>query len=154
MKAVRDRLVLSVQRMHDSPVYIIAIIVLAILIFAMLAFVFLMAEPDHSFQVDCLQVQGREGDLVVVSGEGILRPSIATVIFVVDETGKPVVNATVKITGTDNPSTAATDETGHVTISFIKTMAADKQTVFAGINVKKNNFKTYDDDWFITIVRT
>jgi len=151
--AVRERLVLSVQQMRDSPVYIVAVIVLAILIFAALAIVFLSAEPDHSFQVDCLQVQGREGDLVVVSGEDILRPSVATVISVVDETGKPVINATVQITGADDSATATTDETGHVTISFVKTMAADKQTVFAGIKVKKDNFKTYDDDWFITIVR-
>ena len=154
MKAVHEKLVLSVQRMRNSPVYIIAIIVLAILIFAMLAFVFLMAEPDHSFQVECLQLQGREGDLVVVSGTGTLRPSVVTVISVVDETGKPVVNATVKITGTEGSAMAETNETGHVTISFIKTLAADEQTVFAGIKVKKNNFKTYDDDWFITIVRT
>lgn len=154
MTDIRERLIASMQHMRRSPLRLLAVVVLAILIFAALVVVMYHAEPDHSFEVTCLQAQGREGDLVVVAGEGPLQTSVEVVVAVVDEEGKAVANATVKMTGIEDGPEAMTDSQGLATLTFDVLLEAEEEVRHVGVKVSKSTFKTFRDHSLVTIVRT
>jgi len=151
---IRERLVASMQHMRRSPLRLLAVAVLAVIIFAALVVVMYNVEPDHSFEVTCMQAQGREGNLVVVPGDGILQPTVEVVVAVVDEEGAAVANATVKITGIEDGPSVTTDSQGMANLSFVALLEAEEDVRHVGVKVSKSNFKTFSNDRLVTIVRT
>ncbi|MEA2054042.1 MAG: hypothetical protein U9O96_02835 [Candidatus Thermoplasmatota archaeon] len=150
MKEYWEKFVVSLEDIRKSPSRIIALIALAVIIFSLLVAITFLTAPKKTFVVECIQCQGRDGNLVIVSGAG--EQSFDVVVNVVDKDGNAVENANVKLVGSSS-SSARTDPEGMAIVHVTVALDAGEQSTSLKAIVEKSGFKKYVESNFVVIAR-
>jgi len=145
-----DRFILSFKDIRKSPLRLAALIILAIVIFSVLIALIVIFTPKGTFEVECIQCGGRDGNLVIISGT---QASFDVVVKVTDANNTAVENATVKIAGGDETASAKTDVGGMAVIHVNATIEQGEQSAFLKVIVGKSGFKKYVGANFIVVAR-
>ncbi len=145
-----DRLRESASNLKESPIRIAALVILAVIIFLVLVAILMVSSPKDTFDVECIQSAGRDGNLVTISGT---QASFDVIVKVSDSGGNAVANATVKISGGDGTASAKTDKEGMANISVSVTLEQGQQAAFLKVTVEKSGFKTYSEPNFVVVAR-
>lgn len=150
VKEYLDRIVKSAAHIRESPLRIAALIVLAIIIFSVLVALLVILTPKGTFEVECIQCGGRDGNLVIMEGS---NATFDVVVKVNDKDGNAVENATVKIYGGNEKAYAKTDGNGTAVISVSATLEQGEQSKFLKVVVEKSGFKKYVESDFVVVAR-
>lgn len=145
-----DRLRESASNLKESPMRLAAIIILAVIIFLILVAILMISSPKNTFEVECIQSAGRDGNLVIIPGT---RASFDVIVKVDDSEGNTVANATVKISGGDETASAKTNAEGMATVNVSVTLEPGEQSAFLKVTVEKSGFKRYSEQNFVVVAR-
>jgi len=145
-----DRIAKSVACIRESPLRIAALIILAIIIFSVLVALLVILTPKGTFEVECIQCGGRDGNLFIASEA---NANFDVVVKVNDKDGNAVENATVKIYGGVEKAYAKTNADGIAVVNV--TIAPDQieQSAFLKVVVEKSGFKKYVRSDFVVVTR-
>lgn len=140
------------ESMRKSPLRLLIVIVLAIIIFSLLVAMVFLLSSKNSFRVECLQINGRDGNLYVVSSDE-QYVTLNVVFEVRDRDNASVDKASVALSGEGGEAKGETDEEGLVTISLDAIiLIGDYMTPFK-VTVEKNGFNTYVEHNFVIVAR-
>lgn len=146
-----EKLLSSVKSVKKQPLRLLAIFILAIIIFSLLVVIVYLASPKENFQVECLQINGKDGNLLTVeSNEQVV--SLTVVLEVKDSNNKSVEGAKVTLSGGNAKATGKTNEDGRVTLFLNATLGTEKTTPFT-VKVEKNGFERYTKHDFVLVVK-
>lgn len=145
-----DRITKSVAHIRDSPIRIAALIVLAIIIFSILVALLVVLTPKETFEVECIQCGGRDGNLFITSE---VNANFNVVVKVNDKDGNAVENATVKIYGGIEKAYAKTNADGIAVVNVSVTLDQGEQSAFLKVRVEKSGFRKYVEPDFVVVTR-
>jgi len=150
VKEYLDKIAKSAASIRESPLRIAALIVLAIIIFSVLAALLVILTPKGTFEVECIQCGGRDGNLFIANGTSA---TFDVVVEVNDKDGNAVENATVKIYGGSEKAYAKTNADGTAVVNVDVTLNQGEQSAFLKVVVEKSGFKKYVESDFVVVTR-
>ena len=140
------------ESMRKSPLRLLVVIVLAIIIFSLLVAMVFLLSPKDRFRVECLQVNGKDGNLFVVDSDE-QYVTFNVILNVRDCDNMSVDKARVTLSGGDSKAKGVTDEDGLVAVSLDAIIPiGDYMTPFK-VKVEKNGFNTYVENNFVIVAR-
>ncbi|OYT62614.1 hypothetical protein B6U81_00455 [Thermoplasmatales archaeon ex4484_30] len=147
-----EKLQSSVKSVKKQPLRLLAIFALAIIIFSFLVVMVYFASPKENFQVECLQVNEKDGNLLTVASNEQVVP-LTVVLEVKDSNNKSVEGAKVTLSGGDAKDTGKTNEDGIAKLFLNATFPTGQKTIPFTVKVEKKGFERYTKHNFVLVVR-
>jgi len=147
-----EKLLSSVKSIKESPLRLLAIFALAVIIFSLLVVVVYFALPKETFHVECLQINGKDGNLLAISSNEQVV-SLTVILEVKNSKNESVEGAKVTLSGGDAKATGKSNEEGKVTLFLNLTMPTEQKTTTFTVKVEKKGFERYVKHNFVLVVR-
>ena len=147
-----ERIKAQLESMRKSPLRLLAVVIFAVIIFSLLVAMVFLVSPKEKLQVECLQVNGRNGNLFTVSSNEQYI-SLQVVVEVRDSDNASVDEASVTFSGGEGKAKGKTDAQGKVTISMDAIFPVGENMIPFKVEVGKNGFKTYVEHNFVIVAR-
>ncbi|RLF64388.1 MAG: carboxypeptidase regulatory-like domain-containing protein [Thermoplasmata archaeon] len=137
------------------PMRLIIIVVIAGAVLA--AMITMIPHTKGNLQVECISVDGNDGNLKTItsSGEGeVSAGDFNVVVKVTDDKGKAVSGASVVLTGSNGAGSGKTgsDGTATITVTGVK-LNENEDTDYMKITVTASGYHKYEEANFIVISR-
>ncbi len=140
------------EDMRKSPLRLLAVVILAIIIFSLLIVMVFLVLPKEKLHVECLQVNGRNGNLFTIESNE-QHVSLNVVVEVRDSDNASVEKASVTLSDGEGKAKGETDAQGKVTISLDAILPLGEQMIPFKVKVEKNGFSTYVEHNFVIVAR-
>lgn len=138
------------------PMRLVIIVVIAAIVLAAIIAVIGEFKPKGNLSIECISVDGQDGNLKTVNGLGEINISDFEVVAkVTDSKGNPVSGASVTITGANGAGSGKTGNDGMVTI-IVKgaKLNANENEEYMKVTVSASGYNKHVEEGFIVIART
>jgi len=151
----KNRWFMDRRGIEGLPMRLIIIVVVAVAVLAAILAMLNMVNPKGTLNVECISVDGSDGNLYTVSGNGeITCPDFEVVVKVTNSKGDPVSGATVTLTGANGAGSDKTGDDGiaHITVKNAK-LNANENKEYMDVTVTASGYHEYNEENFIVIAR-
>ncbi|MCD6146524.1 MAG: Ig-like domain-containing protein [Thermoplasmata archaeon] len=143
------------RAIEGLPMRLIILVVIAGVVLA--AIITMIPHPKGNLQVECVSVDGNDGNLKTIhdSGRGeVSAGDFDVVVKVTDDKGKAISGASVTLTGANGAGSGKTgdDGTAVITVTGVK-LNANEDVDYMKVTVTASGYHKYEEENFIVISR-
>jgi len=143
------------RAIEGLPMRLIILVVIAGVVLA--AIITMIPHPKGNLQVECVSVDGNDGNLKTIhdSGRGeVSAGDFDVVVKVTDDKGKAISGASVTLTGANGAGSGKTgdDGTAVITVTGVK-LNANEDVDYMKVTVTASGYHKHEEENFIVISR-
>jgi len=143
------------RAIEGLPMRLIILVVIAGVVLA--AIITMIPHPKGNLQVECVSVDGNDGNLKTIhdSGRGeVSAGDFDVVVKVTDDKGKAISGASVTLTGANGAGSGRTEDDGTavITVTGVK-LNANEDVDYMKVTVTASGYHKYEEENFIVISR-
>lgn len=151
----KNRWLKDKRGIEGLPMRLIIIVVVAAAVLAAILAMIGIVNPKGTLNVECISVNGNDGNLYTISGNGeITCPDFEVVVKVTNSKGDPISGATVTLTGANGAGSNRTGDNGitRITVKNVK-LNANENIEYMDVTVTASGYHNYNEENFIVISR-